>query len=82
MLGETVEVLLLLGKLLLEIEELLLLALADGIVLAGLFAALESIASVLVSYHAYWTMASRLSVLTLGHPYGEEHRYLPHPWRE
>lgn len=45
MLGQTVEVLLLLGELFLELEELLLLALANSVVLRGLFAALESIAA-------------------------------------
>jgi hypothetical protein len=40
---EAVEVLLLLLELLLESQELLLLALADGVVLVSLFAALESI---------------------------------------
>lgn len=42
--AECLEVLLLLGKLLLELEELLLLTLADGVVLAGLLALLESVA--------------------------------------
>lgn len=40
---KSLEVLLLLAKLLLELEELLLLALADGKVLVGLLAALESV---------------------------------------
>lgn len=43
MLGQAIEVLLLLGKLLLELQELLLLALADGVVLAGPFASLKGI---------------------------------------
>lgn len=43
MLGETAEVGLLLGELLLELQELLLLALADSVILAGALAALESI---------------------------------------
>ena len=43
--GQAVEVLLLLIELLLELEELLLLALADGEVLLRLLAALESIAA-------------------------------------
>ena len=42
-LGATVEVLLLLLELLLELNELLLLTLADSVVLAGLLASLESI---------------------------------------
>lgn len=43
MLREAVKVLLLLGELLLELKELLLLALTDGVVLGGLLAALESV---------------------------------------
>jgi hypothetical protein len=42
-LGQTLEVLLLLLELLLELEKLLLLTLADGVVLAGLLAALEGV---------------------------------------
>jgi hypothetical protein len=42
-LGQALEVLLLLGKLLLELEELLLLALADGKVLASTLAPLEGV---------------------------------------
>lgn len=42
-LGQAVEVLLLLGKLLLELQELLLLTLSDSVVLIGLLASLESI---------------------------------------
>lgn len=42
-LGELLEVGLLLGKLLLELEELLLLALADGHVLRSLLSALEGV---------------------------------------
>jgi hypothetical protein len=41
--GQLLEVVLLLGELLLELEEPLLLALADGVVLAGTLAALESV---------------------------------------
>lgn len=44
MLGEAIEVLLLLGQLLPELEQLFLFALADGVVLGGLFAALEGVA--------------------------------------
>lgn len=44
MVGELLEVRLLLGELLLELEEPLLLALADGVVLVGAFAALEGVA--------------------------------------
>ena len=44
MLSETVEVLALLLELHLELQKLGLLALADGVVLLGLFAALEGIA--------------------------------------
>lgn len=40
---EALEVLLLLGESLLELEELLLLTLTDGVVLAGALAALEGI---------------------------------------
>lgn len=40
---KALEVVLLLGELLLELEELLLLALTDGVVLAGTLAALESV---------------------------------------
>lgn len=40
---ETLEMLLLLSKLVLELHELLLLALTDGVVLIGPFAALEGI---------------------------------------
>lgn len=43
MLGETVKVLLLLLELLLELNELLLLTLADSVVLASLLTSLESI---------------------------------------
>lgn len=43
MLGETVEVILLLGELLLELEKLLLLTLADSVILIGLLSSLESI---------------------------------------
>lgn len=43
MLGKTVKVLLLLSELLLELQELLLLALTDGVVLRGTLSALESI---------------------------------------
>lgn len=43
MLGQAVEVLLLLSELLLELQELLLLALADSVVLVGLLSSLESI---------------------------------------
>lgn len=43
-LGEAIEVLLLLGQLLPELEQLFLFALADGVVLGGLFAALEGVA--------------------------------------
>lgn len=42
-LGETVKVLLLLLELLLELNELLLLTLADSVILAGLLTSLESI---------------------------------------
>lgn len=42
-LGKTVEVLLLLSKLLLKLKKLLLLTLADSVILAGLLATLESI---------------------------------------
>lgn len=42
-LGQTLEVLLLLLELLLELEKLLLLTLADGVVFAGLLAALEGV---------------------------------------
>jgi hypothetical protein len=41
---ELLQVRLLLGQLLLELEELLLLALADGVVLVGLLALLEGVA--------------------------------------
>ena len=43
MLGQAVEVLLLLSKLLLKVKKLLPLALADSVVLVGLFTALESV---------------------------------------
>lgn len=43
MLGQLVEVLLLLGEALPELQELLLLALADGVILVGLLAALEGV---------------------------------------
>lgn len=43
MVRKALEVVLLLGELLLELEELLLLALTDGVVLAGTLAALESV---------------------------------------
>lgn len=43
MVGQLLEVNLLLGELLLELNELLLLTLADGVVLLGLLTALESI---------------------------------------
>lgn len=43
MLGEALEVLLLLLELLLELNELLLLALADGVVLVGLLSSLEGV---------------------------------------
>lgn len=43
MIRKSLEVLLLLGDLLLELEELLLLALADSEILVGLLAALESV---------------------------------------
>ncbi len=43
MLRQALEVLLLLSESLLELEQLLLLALADGIVLGGAFAALEGV---------------------------------------
>lgn len=42
-LGETVKVLLLLLELLLQLDQLLLLALADSIILAGLLPSLEGI---------------------------------------
>lgn len=42
-LGEALEVLLLLLELLLELNELLLLALADGVVLVGLLSSLEGV---------------------------------------
>lgn len=42
--GQLLEVRLLLGELLLELEEPLLLALADGVVLAGALTALEGVA--------------------------------------
>lgn len=42
-LSQTIEVLLLLGQLLPELEQLFLFALADGVVLGGLFAALEGV---------------------------------------
>jgi hypothetical protein len=44
-LRKLLQVLLLLSKLLLQLEELFLLPLADGVVLAGPFAALEGIAA-------------------------------------
>lgn len=47
-LSKAIEVLLLLGELLLELQELFLLALADGVVLGGLFAALEGVTAVFV----------------------------------
>lgn len=43
MIRKSLEVLLLLGELLLELHELLLLALADSVILVGLLAALESV---------------------------------------
>lgn len=43
MVGETLEVLLLLSELLLQLQELLVLASSDGHILAGLLAAVESI---------------------------------------
>lgn len=43
MVGELLQVSLLLGELLLELHELLLLAHADGVVLVGLLALLESV---------------------------------------
>jgi len=43
-LGEALEVLLLLGELLAELQELLLLALTDSVVLGRALAALESVA--------------------------------------
>ncbi len=45
MVGELLQVGLLLGDLLLHLQELLLLALADGVVLGGLFALAESVAA-------------------------------------
>lgn len=43
-LGETIKVTLLLTELLLELEELFLLTLADGVILVGLFSSLEGVA--------------------------------------
>lgn len=43
MLGKAIEVLLLLGELLPELQELFLLALADGVLLGGPLTALESV---------------------------------------
>jgi hypothetical protein len=47
-LRKALEVLLLLGDLLPELQELFLLALTDGVVLGGLFAALEGVAAVIL----------------------------------
>lgn len=44
-LAQSLEVRLLLGELLLELEQLLLLALLDGVVLVGLLAPLEGVAT-------------------------------------
>lgn len=91
MLRETVEVLLLLGKLGLESDELLLLALADGVVLVGLLTALESITnSAPWSAHAPFGINLRcleklllpLFARTQNHPAWMEHQYLPRPWCE
>lgn len=48
-LGEAVEVALLLDELLLELNELLLLALADGVILVGLLPSLEGVAERMIS---------------------------------
>lgn len=48
MLGETIKVLLLLGELVLELEKLLLLTLADGELLGGTLAALEGITTITI----------------------------------
>ena len=50
MLGQTLEVLLLLGKLLLQVEQLLLLTLTDSVILGRAFAALESIAGLMLAF--------------------------------
>jgi hypothetical protein len=68
---ETLEMLLLLSKLVLELHELLLLALTDGVVLVGFFAALESITrneTSTVSFLDTIQMASVGLKLTLGRP--------------
>lgn len=85
MLGQTLEVLLLLANALPELEELLLLTLADGVVLAGLLSSLESITidgeEARVSIAQGGQIDSRV-VLTLGHPFWGVRRYLPRPWCE
>ena len=52
MLAQTVKVLLLVLELLLELLELLLLTLADGVIFVGLLALLESVAVLLISISA------------------------------
>lgn len=92
-LREAVEVLLLLSKLLLELEELLLLTLADSIVLGGTLAALEGIATKIVSLSvgtieivpgSSICLAGKIrhrGTLTLGRRSWGEHQYRRQPWR-
>ena len=92
MLGEAGEVLLLLSKLLLKLEELLLLTLADNVVLIGTLAALEGIAvkmfSLSVGLIEMVLSGNKLScgqtgnrdALTLGRRSWGEHQYRLQPW--
>lgn len=91
MLGQALEVLLLLGNLGLELEELLLLALADSVVLGGTLAALEGIAAEIFSLsiglleivsHGSNGHARQIrhgGTLTLGRQSWGEHQYRRQP---
>jgi hypothetical protein len=82
-LGEALEVLLLLLELLLELHKLLLLTLADGVVLAGTLSALESVAIGLVSmlFRGEWEQlfGNCKFQLTQHRQSWGEHQYRPHP---
>ena len=89
MLGQAVEVLLLLSELLLELQELLLLAHADGVVFGSALSSLEGVAArarVSVCTTGYGKLPAmkpeQRRELTLGRPSSGERRCHPGPWRE
>lgn len=83
-LGQAIEVLLLLRELLSEFQELLLLALADGVVLASLFASLKGVtaedARLASLDDALGTAREQRQGRTLGRPSLGARRCLHRPW--